>query len=408
MVTNIVPFGSLHQTGPVAAAGSPASVIIHPSMVPRRDRRADLLWGASRSGKGVNAWFGAYWMAKTYGKKFLYLTAEPGAAPKQIKDAIKAGLGDEFSLVAKPHLLSILQSVLEGGKWPVYLKRNDGTIVRDFKSREAECDPDQYGLLIVDSGTSIGDELIKWLADPDNKATLPMTPGKDKFWIEDGDVKIGGSGMTHVGFATKIIQQMVVASANLPYQKVLWIFREQRASRGEKKNKDGDILVMGEPMYGPDLPGTAATPRVTSWFGGAYHCDKVPVGGEKDDRTDVKEKAGGMVLKGADTMADKFLHIPDWEYRIYLKPHPDPKTGILYDAGNRLEAYVNADKTIVKPFIVASEKKVGKGYVHTGLNTIWELERKFGANNADDLKEDLSDMLRRFNPAPTAPPEEAK
>jgi hypothetical protein len=225
-----------------------------------------------------------------------------------------------------------------------------------------------------------------------------MTPSREKFWIEDSEdggqvVKIGGSGMTHVGFATRILQQMVVGSANLPYDKILWIAREQRASRGEKKDKDGNILVAGEPMYGPDLPGQAATPRVTGWFGAAYHVDKVPVGGQVDDRADVG--TGGAMLGN---MKEKLTTIPNWEYRIYLRPHPDPRTGIMYDAGNRLEAHLNANDKIVPPYIVCTEQKVGKEFVHTGLNTIMELERVHGVNSADDLKETFSDILAKFGP----------
>lgn len=366
--------------------------IVSAASMPRKDRRADLLWGRSKVGKGENAFRGAYWMLQNYRKKFLYLTAEPGSVPINIQNAIEAGWGDLFSVVGVNNLLAVLFSVLDGGKWPVYRKLGADTIIRDFKTKEAECDPAQYGLLIVDSLTSLGDELIKWLADPDNKATLPMTPGKDKFWISDsGDglesIKIGGSSMTHVGFATRTLQQLVVASANLPYQKVLWLSREQRASRGEKKDKDGNILVAGEPMYGPDLPGTAATPRVTGWFGGAYHCDAVPVGGTKDTRADIPDN----ILP---TLKDKLSIIPDWEYRIYLRPHPDPHTGIFYDAGNRLPSHLNANSEIVPSFFVCAEKKVNGKFVHSGLNSIWDIEKKHGTNDVDDMKAEFADLMK--------------
>lgn len=360
--------------------------IIHPSMVDHRDRRADLLWGGSKTGKGINAWMAAYWMAKRHGKKFLYLTAEPGSTNTSINAAIRAGLGDQFSLVGAKHLLAVLSAILEGGKWPLYRKRNDGAIIRDFESRDAFIDPSEYGLMIVDSLTSTGDEMIRWLADPDNKATLPMTPGKEKFWIEDQGVKIGGSGMTHVGFATKMLHQFVVASANLPLMKILWISREQRASRGEKKDKDGNILVAGEPMYGPDIPGTAATPRVTSWFGGAYHTDAVPIGeGTSDARQD------------ATPMMANVMKVPTLEYRLYLRKHPDPRTGFMYDAGNRMPAVLNANHKIVPPYIVCSEQRTPEGgYIHKGINTVWDIEADHCTDVASDLRQDLGEMLAKF------------
>ena len=169
------------QPAPAGAPIAPQGLgdIVPPEMIQRQDRRADLLWGFSKTGKGINSWMAAYWIAKVKKKKFLYLTAEPGSMPVSISMALKAGLGDMFSLVGQKHLLSILSAIFEGARWPVYRKLNDGSMMRDFKTVEAVIDPSEYGLIITDSLTSIGDELIRWLADPDNKATLPMTPGKE-------------------------------------------------------------------------------------------------------------------------------------------------------------------------------------------------------------------------------------
>lgn len=399
-------FGVLPSSGGIqisAPQAKPPILSAQDVLTSRQEQRADLLWGASRTGKGVQAWGGAYWMAKTYGKKFLYLTGEPGAAPESLMIAMRAGMGDMLSVVSKDmmkNLLAILSTVLEAGKWPVYRKLNDGSIMRDFATREANCDPNQYGLIIVEM-TSIADALIEWCASPDNKAIIPMTPGADKFWVEDsidgGDhVKIGGSSPTHVGLACRYIQELVTMSAALPYQKVLWIAREQRVNKGEKTNKQGDqILVQGEPMYGPDLPGKKATERVTSWFGGAYHCDRVPTGAGTEDKRPDALGSGGMMIAGP--LSAKTTTVPDYEYRLYIRPHPHPTTGILYDAGNRLPAHINnADETLKKPFIACTEVREGKGFKMTGLNTMWELERTAGAGAVEDLTEDLSEMLKKF------------
>jgi len=344
-------------------------------------------------GKGINAFMGADWMLKTHGKKFLYLTAEPGSMPKILEDYISAGLGDMFAIVNQQHLLAILSTVLEGGKWPIYLQKNDGTIVRSFKSKEAECDPSQYGLLIVDSITSIGDELMKWYTNPANQSTIHGTMDETKFNIKDegeglNPVHIHGASMTQIGEACKFIHRMITASANLPYQRVLWIAREQRASRGEKKDKAGNIVVAGEPMYGPDLPGTAATPRVTSWFGGAYHCDAVPRAGQKDDRPTAA--SGNPLLGGA--ASEKLSNIPEWEYRIYLRAHPDPATGLLYDAGNRMPPHLN-----VPPFYTCTVDEVAPGeFKCQGLSTIWELERTQGIGTSDALRQKFGDLLKKY------------
>ena len=382
------------QSKIIAPAGAMGQ-IISPLLVPHKDRRADLLWGRSKVGKGINAFMGADWMLKTYGKKFLYLTAEPGAMPKIIEDYTQAGLGDVFSVINQPHLLAILSTVLEGGKWPVYLKKNDGSIVRSFKAAEAACNPDEYGLLIVDSLTSLGDEILKWYTNPANQATIHGTMGEDKFNIKDSgegmqDVHIHAVSMTQIGEACRFLHRLVTASAALPYMKVLWIAREQRANRGEKKDmKTGNIIVAGEPMYGPDLPGTASTPRVTSWFGGAYHCDAVPKGGVQDDRPTA---ASGNPLMAS--QAAKLATIPGWEYRLYLRPHPDASTGLLYDAGNRMPPHIE-----VPPFITCTVEETpaeSGNFKCQGLNTVWEMERTQGVTTKDALRTKFSDVLSKF------------
>ncbi len=363
--------------------------------------RADLVWGPSRSGKGQNAWTAAYWMAQTYGKRTLYLTAEPGAILGTFHQAEKSGMVDIMSLVGQRHLMSILYTILEGGKWAP--KTSEG--VRDFNSREAECDPDRNGLLIIDALGSIGDLGLLWFTDPENGAVLPMSPGEDKFSVKDFEmggkiVNKRGSSPTHVGEICRILQELVMHSANLPYQKVLWIAREQRAAKGQKTDKQGNVIIAGEPIYGPDLPGQAATQRVCSWFGAAYHTAKVPVeGGFVDERKDVGGHAGAMYM--GDEQKRKLTEVPKEEYRLYLRPHPDHVTGIMYDAGNRLPAYVNDGQFADKPFVVCTEKveqtEKDIKFIHTGLNTIYEMERTMAQDTATKLGNSFKSWLDKHN-----------
>jgi len=399
-ITN--PFASPIQTAIKTGAPAPAmpsltqpQTIISPKdiFLNAKEQRADLVWGPSNSGKGINAWFAIYWMFMTYGKKSLYLTAEPGALNTSIMNAARAGMVDIFNVTGQPNLLACLSSVLEGGMWPIYLKRGD-SIVRSFNSIEAKCNPKEYGLLVVDALGSMGDEILKWFALP-GKVTIPMTMSKEKFNVEDsieGGLKVDykATGMTQIGEACRLLQRYVISSAALPYMRVLWIAREQRASKGEKKDKEGNIIVAGEPMYGPDLPGTAATPRVRSWFGGCYHTARVPLPGILDDRKDAATGSMGIPMPA---MTEKLTRIPKYEYRLYLSPHPDPTTGILYDAGNRLEAYLNSSQEATKPYIVCTEEITADAIVHHGLNDVWELERTKGAGMVNRLQEIASKKL---------------
>lgn len=387
--------------------GGSQGTIIDPSMIDRKNLRADLLWGATKTGKGQQAWTGAYWMATKRKKKFLYLTCEPGSTPVSITMAVKAGLGDIYALMpSEDNFSAILSAILEGGFWPVYLKKNDGSITRSFKSVEARCRPDEYGMLIVDSLTSIGESFITWLADPSHENHLPMTPNRESFWVSDVDPvtdkehAYGGSSGTHVYFVQQRLQELVTASANLPYEKMLWLSRETRGSKGEKKSRDKvtkqmEIIIQGEAMYGPALPGSGdIISRVTSWFGGAYHCERV-IDSYIDDPNPPQPAAGGGIGGG---LRGNLGKIPVWEYRMYLQPHPNPTTGLLYDAGNRFAAVVNSDPKIIKPYIVCTETydKAAKVFKHTGLNTLYDMEDAYNVGQADDLRESLADMIAKF------------
>lgn len=390
------PIVSIPQMSTIDAA--PVPTAMDPSLVNRKDLRADLIWGRTKSGKGENAWFGAYWVAAVLGKKFLYLTSEPGSVPASIKAAAAAGLGDILNIAGHPNLIGVAQTVLEGGRWPVYRRLNDGTVIRDFQSREAVIDPKEHGMLICDSLTSLGDELLSWLSSPANQVKLPMTPGKDKFSVSDVDpstgqrVEFGGSSGTHVYFAQQRLYELVVASANLPVDKKLWIAREARGSRGEKKARsaDGkgyDVVVAGEPMYGPQIPGSGdVITRITGWFGGSYHTDIV----------DVSPQAAPDPMNPFAQMAPK-KDPPKLEYRLYLKPYPDSRTGVLYDVGNRFGSAANADPAKVPAYLVCSEVVDGKKLIHTGLNTVYQKEADFSKGTTENLRETFAEMLAKFN-----------
>ena len=380
--------------GAVSAPANPTGVtFVNPntaqeaaqlSLVPQRELRADLLWAASGDGKDTNLWMATYYMAKTKGKKSLLLTAESLGTGMQL--AQKAGLVDVISIAGQERPLDIVAHILKGRKWPKKIETKTGTTL-DFKSKEAEINSEEVGLLIINSMTSIADQFKLEMAI-EGRVRLPMSPGKDKYNVIINGVSLTGSAPTHVGFIHDRMYEYVVASTYLPTERVLWTARQSLGAIGEKKDKDGNVVKVGIPVFGPELPGSAATHRVTGWFGGAYHLDKVQVGTTEDKREDAKQQAANA--------------IPKYEYRLWLQKHHHPDFGVPFDVKNRLPAELNAKLLDVngptkgKPYIVCTETRQGKGFVHTGINTVWKLEEDYIAKTTSEINEDLAEVLGKF------------
>lgn len=354
------------------------------SLIPQRELRADLLWGESGSGKDVNLWMAVYYMAKVKGKKSLLLSGESLGTGMQL--AQKAGLVDVISLSGQDRPLDIMAGILKGRKWPKKIESKTGTRL-DFKSAEAEVDPEEAGLLIINSMTSIADQFKLEMAQ-EGRVRLPMSPGKDKYYVVIDGKPLTGSAPTHIGFIHDRVYEYVVASTYFETERVLWTGRQSLGAIGEKKDKEGNVIKVGIPVFGPDLPGSAATHRVTGWFGGAYHLDKVKVGTVKDEREDALQAAA--------------KEVPVYEYRLWLQRHNHPDFGAAFDVKNRLPAEVNAKLTDPsgptkgRPYIVCTEKRKGPAWIHTGINTVWELEESYIQKSLDDINEDLKDVLKTF------------
>lgn len=366
---------------------TPAADIIN--LVPQRELRADLIWGDSGHGKDTNLWFAVYHVATKLGKKSLLLTGESLGTGMQL--AQKLGMVDVISIAGTDKPMDLVAGIIKGRKWPIIRHQKSG-IIYDFKSQEAIIDPDKYGLIMINSMTSLS-SLFQQSMQIEGTVQLPMTPGKDNYNVVIDGVSIVGSAPTHVGFIHDRLYSYVVASTYLPVSKVLWTARQKLGAVGEKKKKDGEIIKAGYPIIGPDVAGGAATSKITSWFGGAYHLDQVPVSKVDDKRTDVLPANEGKMTVAA------------YEYRLYLAKHMHPEFGVPFDVKNRLPAMVNAltldakGPTKGKPYVVCSELEDGQGgYVHTGINTVWEMEEAFISKALANAQRDpkLAAFLEKF------------
>lgn len=353
------------------------------SLIPQRELRADLLWGDSGHGKDTQLWFAVYHVAKKLGKKSLILSGESLGTGMQM--AVKLGIADVVSVASTDKPMDLTAAIIKGGKWPKMTSRG----VYDLKSKECEINPEEIGLFAVNSMTSLGKQFGLGM-QLEGAVKLPMSPGKDKYNVIIDGKTYTGSAPTHVGFIHDKMYDYITASTYLPVDKVLWTARQQIGAIGEKKDKNGDVLKVGFPVFGPALPGNAATHQVTAWFGGAYHLDKVPVG-------DIEDKRQDALMQNESKMKVK-----EYEYRLYLEKHIHPEFGIPFDVKNRLPADINArlgkldGPTKGRPYIVCTERRAGHGWLHTGLNTVWEMEEGYVASALADAKEDLKELMAKF------------
>lgn len=267
--------------------------------------------------------------------------------------------------------------MIMSGYWPVY---NPETGVWSFKDPAAKPNMkmfDEWGGLIVEGLSSISEMSLRDLVQRSD-IKIPQTPDRDEFNVKSGDLKWTFRAPSHIGFIQERMEEFVNASSVLPYQRVLWTARELRG-----ENKKGDTVI------GPELSGTAATGKVPAWFGACLHLIAVP--GEKiaDDRPGL-----AMMAK------DKFQRM---EFRLYLIPHPDARTGITLEAKNRLPAEVQARLTstgYIKSETIFETDHKGKLLTdpttnepvikeRIGLNTYYDMESKLQEVTTDLLAKEL-------------------
>lgn len=127
--------------------------------------------------------------------------------------------------------------------------------VRIVRSTNPENGLDKVGMYLFEGGTAFGELMM------DRMATLTARGekigGDAAVRFKDGDYEVGGSTQNHYGTAQRQVKQKVQESRLLPVDFVVWTFTKEMGT-----DENSRIAV-----YGPKLPGSAATPDVPRWFG---------------------------------------------------------------------------------------------------------------------------------------------
>lgn len=121
-------------------------------------------------------------------------------------------------------------------------------------------------------------------------------PGEDMVAFKDGSTAVGGNSQSHYNTTQRQMHGRVVKSMRLPGH-VFWTSHEMKAAKDEQGRPS--------PQFGPEVVGSAATPRVPRWFGNLLHIQILP-----------REQT-------AEEKKDKLSAKPG-DHTIFLKEHYDP------------------------------------------------------------------------------------
>ena len=130
--------------------------------------------------------------------------------------------------------------------------------------------PSDVGLVVFDSGTSMSEALLSFIAKSDMKIGAQNT---QKFTVNKGGASkqaltVGSNNMNHYGIVQTFMLDMIWKSTWLAKggPDVLWTFS---TDRGE--------TTLDQPLVGPKLAGHALTSAIPKWFNYTFRVASIPV-----------------------------------------------------------------------------------------------------------------------------------
>lgn len=293
--------------------------------------KADLVWGASGTGKTINVGKVCKYVFKKYGKLTRVVSADGGGIGGNTGLA-KAGILEFWALNAWKNPIANFERAIKGF-WPLRLDDPDSPIVPpDAGTFE------MYGFGAFEGLTSFGDMILDNLSG--TQASLSQDPS---YVFEQDGIKFAGENQSYYGFMQKELQRKVALSHLLKYEKVLWTAQE---SKGEEKG--------GGVVYGPMIGGKKATGKASGWFLNVFHMDVINKGEVTVDPVTKQKIQDVMHILFVKTHIDPQtltpypckLRVPE-EYSKGLKPY--------IDSGSVADAYLLLDSLYEKQEVEASK-----------------------------------------------------
>lgn len=256
------------------------------------DPKADLVVGVTGSGKTTNIGEVSDYVLAKYGKLTRMASTDPSGAGPLI-GLVKAGQVEFWAVHAWPKPIEAMyKSCL--GYWPLRVDDPESPLVEpDAGTFEV------YGFGAFEGLTSYGDTILADLKK--NKASLSQDPS---YTWKQGDFETSGGNQSYYGMMQDTLNQWVIKTHLLRYEKILWTALESRG-----KDKDGNLV------YGPMIGGKQATGKAGQWFCNFFHMDIIA-------GTASPDKSTGQQLIEA-------------KHVLFLKAHIDPLTLIPFPCKTR-------------------------------------------------------------------------
>lgn len=265
--------------------------------------KADLFYGATKTTKTSNIGHAARYIWERYGKTTRLITSDPGGF-EPIQSLVDAGIIEPWLIRMWPYGPETLDKACQGW-WPT----DTNVVGSKLVPWLSQPDRDKVGCLAIEGLTSGGDMMLEYLSD--TGSSLSQDPN---FKITIGTTTYYGGNQSYYGWVQRALGQYVFKSAMIPgLHKVIWTALE---AKGEEN---------GEPLYGPAIAGKKAIGKAGAWFGNCLHFEAIET---------ILPPARTSTSQGQPDATAKQLSVAT-EIKMYLRPHADAKSKIMFHAGTR-------------------------------------------------------------------------
>ena len=266
------------------------------TLQPRARFVADAVYGSTGTGKTHFIAEAAKRVWDLKHKKTRYIAGDTGGYDT-LGDLVQYredGSVDLDKSIVLPHVVSNSAHPIEEldklaqGMWP------------DGEGKLARWIGDDIGLYAFEGLTSFGDIMMRHLSR--TKTRLSQDPA---YTYVDGTTEFSGTNMSYYGEIQNRIYDLVVKSAVLPVERVIWTALE---GRGEEEGTKA-------PTYGPSIVGKKSTGKAGQWFGNMVHLEMLT-----SEQVDSGTKQINIIQRRV----------------MYVQPHADPLTKVPFPAKVRV------------------------------------------------------------------------
>ena len=252
------------------------------TLQPRARFVADCVYGSTGTGKTHFIAEAAKRVWDKYQKRTRYIGGDSGGFDT-LGDLVEDGIVIPFVVANDPHPIETLDKLAQG-YWP----DAEGKLIMGI--------PAEIGLYAFEGLTSFGDIMMRHLSR--TKTKLSQEPA---YTYLDGKTEFSGTNMSYYGEIQNRIYNLVVTSAVLPVERVIWTALE---GRGEEEGTKA-------PTYGPSIVGKKSTGKAGQWFGNMVHLEMLVT-----EKIDPSTKQINLEQRRV----------------MYIQPHADPLTKIPFPA----------------------------------------------------------------------------